>query len=187
MSELPRRLRWPVAPFRSARSTSVDDRAPSLERVFHTICGSRDFFVLPDSDDSPALGDQDPFILRITLTVGQQLPPPERGVRFGEVGVLIAVVPEAAIDEHCDPGARENEVRPYPTLRAHAPVDEEATPTTVQLAAHSELGRGVPAAETGHVSSPRVIRFPVLHCRNPGQRSAPRGVGARISGTGVSR
>lgn len=187
VSELPRRLRRSVPPFCSTRATSLDDRAPVLELVLHTICGSRDVVVLPDSDDSPALGDQDRFVLRIALTVGQQLPAPEVGIGLREVGVLLAVVPEAAIDEHRDPGAREDEVRPYPTTRAHPPVDEEATPTSVQFAAYSQLGRRVATTESGHVTSPRVIGFPVLHCRNLGRRSAPREVGARMSGIGVSR
>ena len=77
--------------------------------------------------------------------------------------MLIAVVPEAAVDEDRDAGAGEHEVGTDAAAAAHLPVDEEAAAAAVQLAAQCELGCGVTAAEAGHMAAAGVVGFPLLH------------------------
>ena len=77
--------------------------------------------------------------------------------------MLVAVVPEAAVDEDRHPSAWEHEVRADATPAAHLPVDEEPTAAAMELSAQRELGYGVTAAEAGHVAAARVVGFPLIH------------------------
>jgi len=79
------------------------------------------------------------------------------------VGVLLADVPEAPVDEDRDPCTWKHEVGPNAALTAHAPIDEEPSPSAVQFTAQRELGRSVPATEAGHVPPTSVVCFPGLH------------------------
>lgn len=140
-----------------------DDGCPTVQLVLDPVCDGRRVVVLPRADDAPALCHQDRLVPRVALPVREELPSPEVGVRLREMGVLLAVVPEAAVDEDRDPGAGEHEVGADAAPAAHRSVDEEPAAAAVELAAHCELGRGVPSAEAGHVAAACVVGFPVLH------------------------
>lgn len=77
--------------------------------------------------------------------------------------MLLAVVPEAAVDEDRDPRPREHEVGADTAPVAHLPVDEEPTAAAVQFSAQRELGCRVTAAEAGHVAAACVVGFPLIH------------------------
>jgi len=79
------------------------------------------------------------------------------------VSVLLAEVPEAPVDEDRDPCTWKHEVGPNAALTAHAPIDEEPSPSAVQLTTQGEFGRGVPSTEAGHVPPTSVVCFPGLH------------------------
>ena len=141
----------------------TNDRGPTVELVLDRVRSDRRVVVLPEAEYAPALADEDGLILRISLAVGEQLAPPELRVRLREVGVLLAVVPEASVDEDSDPGAWEHQIRTHSAQSTDSPIDEEASSPAVELASDGELGLSVPAAEPRHVSSAPVVRFPVLH------------------------
>ncbi len=142
---------------------SADDGGPAVELVLDAICDCCGIVVLPRAEDPPALSRQDRLVPGVALPVRQQLPSPQLGVGLRELHVLLAVVPEAAVDEDRDPGAWEHEVGADTAPAAHLPVDEEPTATAVQLPAQCELGCRVTPAEAGHVATACVVGFPLLH------------------------
>lgn len=103
------------------------------------------------------------MVPRIALTVRQQLSVPEVGVRLRQLGVHLAEVPEAPVDEDSDPRTWEHEVGSNAAPTAHWPVDEEPSPSAVQLTAQGEFGRCVSPTEASHVPPTSIVCFPVLH------------------------
>ncbi len=86
--------------------------------------------------------------------------------------MLLAEVPEAAVDEDRDPRPREHEVGADATPAAHLPVDEEPTAAAMELSAQRELGCRVTAAEAGHVAAACVVGFPLIHASSVTDGSA---------------
>jgi hypothetical protein len=103
------------------------------------------------------------LVPRIALTVRQQLSVPQLGVRLRQLGVLLAEVPKAPVDEDSDPCTWEHEVGSNAAPTAHWPVDEEPSPSAVQLTTQGEFGRCVSPTEAAHVPPARVVCFPGLH------------------------
>jgi hypothetical protein len=131
--------------------------------------------VLPEPQHTPAFRNQNRLVLCVPLTIGEQLPTPELSVRLRQVGVLLAVVSEASVDEDGDTCSREHEVRPHPAPGADLTVHEEPPSPPVQLSAQRQLGRRVAPTDASHVPSPSVVRFPNLHAPILVGRSSLRG------------
>jgi hypothetical protein len=103
------------------------------------------------------------LVPRIALTVRQQLSVPEVGVRLRQLGVHLAEVPEAPVDEDSDPCTWEHEVGPNTAPTAHAPIDEEPSPSAVQFTTQGEFRRSVSSTEASHVPPTSIVCFPLLH------------------------
>jgi len=88
--------------------------SPEREFTLHSVSGLNRVFVLPHADDLPALSTEHLVVPSIPLPICQELRPPQSGVRLRQVRVLLAEVPEAAVDEDRHAGPREDQVGPRP-------------------------------------------------------------------------
>jgi hypothetical protein len=71
---------------------------------------------------------------RIASLIREELLLPHASVVFRQMKVVLAAVPEAPVDEHDDAGSREHQIASTTRCSADSSVDEEATPSPVQLA-----------------------------------------------------
>src|ERR1044071_2549582 len=106
-------------------------------------CSSR-IFMLPNADDLPASATQPGVYSPVTSNVSIELLLPIRPVALGLSSVLGTAVPEASIDQHCDPRAGEYDIRPRShVLNNDQMIDPEPTPSTMKLSTNLNLGHGV--------------------------------------------
>jgi hypothetical protein len=68
--------------------------------------------VFPDAEDAPASPAQSLINQAVTGDVGGELLFPERTVAGGLRAVLGTAMPEAAVNEDCEPQLLENKIRP---------------------------------------------------------------------------
>lgn len=110
-------------------------------------------------------------MLGIALPIREQLPAPQLRVGLREVRVLLAVMPEAAVDEDRDACPGEDEIGTGAGSLADPAVDEEPAAAGVQESTDGEFRSGVAPAEARHVQSTMVGRLPVLHPSTVGSSS----------------
>lgn len=115
--------------------------------------------MLPESDDVPSCVAQVVVGLAIALEIASQFGFPPGGVVGGLCSVLGAGVPEATVDEHCDPSACEEDVSSPARQPRQRRIDPEPPPAGMQEAAQGNLGLGVASALTAH-SGADLLRGP---------------------------
>src|SRR5699024_3363246 len=107
--------------------------------------------VLPEPEDAPSCVGERACGPEIAFSVRNDLRPP-----IGDVGLrlhvmLRAAVPEAPVDEDCDPNAREDDVRSAPAIRRiRGEVHAIAEAGCVQATTDLELDGGVSACVRAH-------------------------------------
>ncbi len=104
-------------------------------------------FVLPHAHRQPAVRAQ--VLVGVPVASGDagQLHRPPRRVRSRQVQVDGAGVPEAPVDEECDPRPAQHDVGPAATVRPRGRgVDEVAQPPPVQFPPQRQLGAPCPVA-----------------------------------------
>lgn len=106
--------------------------------------------VLPHADDRPAERGESCVRLPVALDVAIELRRPVVGVGLRRSAVDRAAVPEAAIDEDCDTGTREDDVRPGAQGAVNPEIDSEAKATPVELSTDRELWRRANATVCHH-------------------------------------
>ena len=116
--------------------------------------------MFPVAEDGPASFLEVSIRVGVTGPVGLDLDAPVVGVRFG-LGVMgLAAVPEAAVDEHSDLLAWEDEVG-RPSQFGQGPgVDPVAQSAAVDLRAHRQLGFRISPAVALHRTPRGVARGP---------------------------
>jgi hypothetical protein len=144
-------------------AVSAGDAVPAVECCLDLIGAPLHLVVLPNADDRPTLAAQDRVVPGVPLPVGEELCPPQRGVGLRELRVLLAPVPETAVDEDRDPGSGEDEVGACSSAGADPAVDEEPPAAGVERTAQGEFRCGVTAAEPGHVTAALRVGFPSVH------------------------
>lgn len=105
---------------------------------------------LPKHEYAPAERAERGFGLKVALAVALELGEPvvEPGLGLPRQTTSGVLVPEAAVDEHDPPQAREHEVRRTGQVGA---VQAEAVAETVGGAPHAHLGFGTGLADAAHV------------------------------------
>jgi len=88
--------------------------------------------------------------LAIPLLVASEFGCPPGGIGGGRRLVLRAAVPEAAVDEHSDLGASEQDVRPTAGHVGQCLVDAIPEPQPMEFPTEEQLGRGVTRGLSGH-------------------------------------
>jgi hypothetical protein len=107
--------------------------------------------VLPETERRPAGGRQCTVDPTISLNVRLKLAGPELLVRARDRAVLDAAMPEAAVDEDCDPSPRENNVRTNGNPFHHdAHPDSVTESTRVERVTHREFRTGVRTSIGAH-------------------------------------
>jgi hypothetical protein len=81
---------------------------PLAHRCGYAFCRFGGVFVFPDAQYEPTGTDQVPVRLLIPQPVLPYLVSPVLGVGLGDGVMSRAPMPEATVEEHHDPGAREN-------------------------------------------------------------------------------
>jgi hypothetical protein len=116
--------------------------------------------VLPRSDNFPARGAERALDSTVPGEVSLELRDPVVRVAARNVAVLRAAVPEAAVNEHGDAPAAEDDVRPHlKTVESEWIVDTEAQPPGVKRPTDGPLGLGVAPWVAGHpLGDGRVVR-----------------------------
>lgn len=123
-------------------------RAPSDEYLFHLVDAPR-YIALPNSLNLPSLASKQSCVSNVPVHVSLNLGRPVRLIRLGRMGGLAVVtVPEAAIDEHSEPVAREKEIR---TSWQVASMDAETVPGCMQRSSDVHFGPCIAAANCRHV------------------------------------
>src|SRR5262245_42046662 len=84
--------------------------------------------VFPESADAPACLLEPQCLVNVSLDVGAELLRPELGGAPRTDIVVRAAVPEAAVDEHCQPCTRKGDVRPSSWGAEVDPVSEAFRP-----------------------------------------------------------
>lgn len=130
--------------FGDTRPTNGEERLDSLG-----CRGGR--LMLPDTDHFPAEASEDRVSLRVTLAIHGDLLSPPRGVGFGLDAMLGTPMPKAAINEHGDPGLRENDVDAAPRKSWDRMVDAEAQPVSVKQRTEAQLRHCVPSADAAQL------------------------------------
>jgi hypothetical protein len=130
---------WPAAALRVRQKSGyhADDTVELLENR-----------VLPDAYDPPAISLELDCLSAVALNVFAQLSLPEPIVTARPYVVLGAAVPEAAIDEDCDPGAGERDIGPADSCRPLNAVTQAGLP---KRGAEDAFGFGVTAANATHL------------------------------------
>lgn len=108
--------------------------------------------VLPGANDDPASGGELAVGVPIAELIGDDLGHPETPIGTRGGPVERAAVPEATIDEHCDPLAGECDVGAATERRYHRSVDAEAETGTVKEPADGELRPGIAPALGFHAA-----------------------------------
>src|SRR6218665_1685507 len=106
------------------------DRLGSLDRRL----------VRPESQRRPAVGLEPCVRIRVTLTIGLDLLPPEVRVPLRPCGVLGAAMPEAAIDEDGDLAAGESDIGDAARLSQNLVAEPVAQTDAVHLPTERRCG-----------------------------------------------
>jgi len=106
--------------------------------------------VLPKSQDSPPLIFEDGVGLFVALLVSLNLRSPPVGIGPRLPEVLWASVPEAAVDEDCNPSAPKNDVGAPPKSRDRSSIDSVSEPAFVQQTADGDFALRVTPFLCGH-------------------------------------
>lgn len=110
------------------------------------VGGFVDVFVLPNPNDEPADPSERRGGTGVSIAIGLNLVGPPVGVVLREREVRRAAVPEAAIDEDCDPARTEHDIGASSAGWVRATVDSEPQPTPMELTSESDLRLRVPPA-----------------------------------------
>lgn len=110
----------------------------------------RGLFVFPESTHCPTRRCQLAVVAAVAFHVGQELRPPPVPVGRWCRGMLRAGVPEAAVQEHSDALAAENDVRTSSRHRRNRQIDAVAQTSGVQQPPDADLERGVPLPRVPH-------------------------------------
>jgi len=105
--------------------------ATASQCVLYSVRGFENIFVLPEAQDSPAAHAQRPVRLRVSRPILLQLRPPPLTVVAWPGGVLLARVPEAAINEHNDTPLAEYNVCAPAAIELKRNVDTKTQPPTM--------------------------------------------------------
>ena len=99
--------------------------------------------VLPDPDSEPPCRRELSIGVPVATDDAVELQAPPAGVGLGQVAVLRARVPEAAVDEHRDPGTPKQDVdAPTTVPTRNRSVDDEPQAAPVESTAQSEFRTG---------------------------------------------
>jgi hypothetical protein len=99
--------------------------------------------VLPDPHGKPARRGELAVGVAVATGDATKLQAPPAGIGLGEVAVLGAGVSKAAVDEHRDPRAAQEDVgAPTPVPTRHGPVNDEPQAASVQCTAQRHLRPG---------------------------------------------
>lgn len=117
-----------------AQSLCLVSCARPVHRLLDPIRRLVRVLMLPCSNDSPTGFTEVCIRSPITSDVRLDLRSPPVGVGFGPCHVLGTPVPEAPVEKHCDPGTREDDVRPpTPLRRKRGATDEEPEAAAMQF------------------------------------------------------
>ena len=107
--------------------------------------------VLPGAHDPPACRRKRLVYCPIALYVAGEFGRPVVGIGTRRVAVLRAAVPKAPVDEDCQAGAGEDDIRTHKSLRrADRIVDAVAEARVMEHAAQRHLGASVTPAVATH-------------------------------------
>jgi hypothetical protein len=136
--------------------------SPGANDFRHAACGTRRVFMLPNSDDIPANGDQQSVYLKVSGTIAGDLRGPVGGVRGRSAVVLRTAMPEAAIqkDRHFRPS--EDQISRAPDLGERTCRDPVPEPQRMYSAAERQLGSGVAGTIRAHGCAHGLVRRPRL-------------------------
>lgn len=114
------------------------------------FCGSGGLLVLPDDYNPPAQLRQANVRVLVTGLVGLELGLPPRCVRLRGSPVYRASMPEARVNEHCDPRPGEHDVDLSSRTGEEPLVQSVPEPTRMELTPKLHLSAGVAPALTLH-------------------------------------
>lgn len=117
---------------------------------FHFVRGPRHCIVLPEAENRPAGLDETLIGVTIPLHVPAQFLNPPLRPHLRTRSMNGAVVPEAAVDEHCQSGTREDDVRPSSRNARQRMIDPEPQPTPMELTPELDLRASVPTPLCRH-------------------------------------
>jgi hypothetical protein len=141
---------------------------------FHRVGRILDSHVLPKSHYRPTCGAHRYVDLMVPLDVASQLRLPVAHVDARRPAMLRAPVPEAPIDENCQPRSRKGYVHPHQTFaRTYAVALAESHPACVQRSSEGDLRLR--------------IGLPIAHHHRRGRTTARRGVRKPAHATQATR
>lgn len=88
--------------------------------------------MLPDSHDEPSPSPQYTVRVGVSTAVRLKFVKPPRGIRLGKGAMLGTAMPEAAVNENCNPRGDEDEVSASPSAGHDCAVDVIAEPLGVK-------------------------------------------------------
>lgn len=109
-------------------------------------------FVLPRPENGPSVVGKEAVRFSVPLAVAAYLLSPERSVRLRDRVMCGAPVPEAAVDENRDLGAREHEVCTTVQRRNRAEIDPVPKSRCVCSSSDRHLGLGVASSVRLHAA-----------------------------------
>lgn len=117
----------PVAKVVPERSKLVmPPSSPPIPRLLDCRGRLSRVLVLPDSNDKPSDGSQCGIVATVTIDIALELVAPPSGVGLRSYRVPCTAVPEAAIDEDCNFGASEGNVRTTGEISDTDPITESS-------------------------------------------------------------
>jgi hypothetical protein len=140
----------PLAGGRQRVLNSTRNRSSSSHRSDYAGRHHGWALVLPYTNYGPSGIHKNLSRLYVALAVSPHLVGPERGIRFCDGVVFWTSVPVAAIDEHSESCAGEDQVGPAVETLQRPSVDSIAESGSVDKPTHGQLGAGVSAAVCLH-------------------------------------
>jgi hypothetical protein len=133
----------------SARKAVLDQ--PLLVRLQYGVGCLLRRDVFPDPQGDPSRLKQ--FLIGVAVPglVALDLPVPPLRIRSRWREVLGTTVPEATVDIHGEPGAREGDVNPSPAIARDVHLHPVAETTRMQFVAKRQLGSSVFAGKHSHL------------------------------------
>ena len=150
-------------------------------RRFNPVRNLYGLLVLPHTHDQPPIRAQRPVVASIPFPIRRELRPPPVGVRLRRHRVFGAAMPEATIDLHNNPSAREHDVG---TARQTLHVHPIAQATPMKLSADGKLGPGagspLPRHESGHLQARCRWSITGATLRGHRYKHDPKTIGMRV-------
>lgn len=124
-----------------------------------------DLHMLPDPQHSPACIGQCSVHAPVALDVPQQLWNPVLAIALWDLLVIWAPMPEASVDEHCQPASSEHDVRAHAhSIDSEQQVLPEPMPSVMECGPQADLGPRVgPPIGLADLRRSRISRLRVRH------------------------